>query len=112
MTGTALTEAPEFEAIYGLGVIQVPTNLPCVRIDSEDEVYRTGEEKFEAIINQIAECRERKQPVLVGTVSIEKSELLSAMLKKRKIALLPPRGADRKTVRRIFKKTKENEAGQ
>ncbi len=85
MTGTALTEEAEFESIYKLGVLEIPTNLPCVRIDAEDEVYRTGHEKIEAIIEQIEECRNRKQPVLVGTVSIEKSETLSAALKKRKI---------------------------
>jgi preprotein translocase subunit SecA len=85
MTGTALTEANEFEDIYKLGVISVPTNKPCVRIDEEDEVYRTANEKYEAILDQIADCHERNQPVLVGTVSIEKSELLSTLLKKRKV---------------------------
>ncbi|HEX9808937.1 MAG TPA: preprotein translocase subunit SecA [Alphaproteobacteria bacterium] len=85
MTGTALTEAAEFESIYKLGVIVVPTNLPCIRADHEDEVYRTAGEKTEAILDQIAECHERRQPVLVGTVSIEKSETLSAALKRRKI---------------------------
>jgi preprotein translocase subunit SecA len=85
MTGTALTEASEFEDIYKLGVISVPTNLPCVRIDHEDEVYRSFAEKIEAVLDQIAECRKRNQPMLVGTVSIEKSELLAAELKKRKI---------------------------
>jgi preprotein translocase subunit SecA len=85
MTGTAQTEASEFEDIYKLGVISVPTNLPCVRIDHEDEVYRTADEKNEAILDQIVECHERKQPMLVGTISIEKSEHLSALLKKRKV---------------------------
>ncbi len=85
MTGTAQTEADEFEDIYKLGVIAVPTNLPCVRIDHEDEVYRTADEKYNAILDQIADCHERKQPILVGTVSIEKSEYLSGLLKKRKV---------------------------
>ncbi|MDX1486356.1 MAG: preprotein translocase subunit SecA, partial [Alphaproteobacteria bacterium] len=85
MTGTALTEAAEFEDIYKLGVMSVPTNLPCVRIDHDDEVYRTAGEKYEAILDQIADCHERGQPILVGTVSIEKSEHLSALLKKRKV---------------------------
>jgi preprotein translocase subunit SecA len=85
MTGTAMTEAAEFESIYRLGVVTMPTNLPCIRIDAEDEVYRTAQEKTEAIINQVEECHKRNQPVLVGTVSIEKSEALSEALKKRKI---------------------------
>jgi preprotein translocase subunit SecA len=83
MTGTAMTEAGEFSEIYKLEVIDIPTNVPCVRQDHDDEVYRTADEKFEAIIALIAECRARKQPVLVGTVSIEKSEHLSGLLKKR-----------------------------
>ncbi len=85
MTGTAMTEAGEFGEIYGLDVIDVPTNLPCVRDDQDDEVYRTAEEKYAAIIDQIADCQERKQPVLVGTVSIEKSEHLAELLKKRQV---------------------------
>jgi preprotein translocase subunit SecA len=85
MTGTAMTEAAEFESIYKLGVINVPTNMPCIRIDHEDEVYRTAREKVEAILDQIEDCYTRKQPILVGTVSIEKSESLSEALKKRKI---------------------------
>jgi preprotein translocase subunit SecA len=85
MTGTAQTEASEFEDIYKLGVFSVPTNLPCVRIVHEDEVYRTADEKNEAILDQIVACHERNQPMLVGTVSIEKSEHLSALLKKRKV---------------------------
>ena len=85
MTGTAMTEAGEFAEIYKLEVIEIPTNLPCVRDDMDDEVYRTAAEKNEAICTTIAECHERNQPVLVGTVSIEKSEHLSEMLKKRKI---------------------------
>jgi preprotein translocase subunit SecA len=85
MTGTAMTEAAEFGDIYKLEVIEVPTNMPMQRLDNDDEVYRTAREKYEAIIGQILECHERKQPALVGTVSIEKSEALSALLKKRKI---------------------------
>ena len=86
MTGTAMTEAEEFAEIYKLEVIEVPTNVPALRIDNDDEVYRTAREKHEAIITQVQECYARKQPVLVGTVSIEKSEALSTLLKKRKIA--------------------------
>lgn len=85
MTGTAMTESAEFLDIYKLEVIEMPTNLPCIRIDNDDEVYRTGHEKFEAIIDVVEECRARKQPILVGTVSIEKSELLADMMKKRKV---------------------------
>jgi len=85
MTGTAMTEAAEFGDIYRLDVIEVPTNVAVIRADHDDEVYRTAREKYEAIITQILECHERKQPVLVGTVSIEKSEALSGLLKKRKI---------------------------
>jgi preprotein translocase subunit SecA len=83
MTGTALTEAGEFMDIYRLDVIEVPTNLPVGRADLDDEVYRTAKEKWEAIIREIDNAQKRKQPVLVGTVSIEKSEMLSEMLKKR-----------------------------
>lgn len=85
MTGTGVTEAAEFADIYKLEVLEVPTNEPVIRHDMDDEVYRTAREKYEAIIKLIEECRERKQPVLVGTVSIEKSELLSALLKQRNI---------------------------
>ena len=85
MTGTALTEAEEFMDIYGLGVISVPTNMLVTRVDSDDEIYRTSEEKYEAIINNVVECNSRNQPVLVGTVSIEKSEILSKLLKSKKI---------------------------
>ncbi len=83
MTGTAMTEAEEFGNIYGLNVIEVPTNLPVARIDDDDEVYRTVDEKFDAITALINDCRERKQPVLVGTTSIEKSEMLAELLKKQ-----------------------------
>ncbi|MCH7692818.1 MAG: preprotein translocase subunit SecA [Proteobacteria bacterium] len=85
MTGTAMTEAGEFSEIYGLEVVEVATNLPCIRDDMDDEVYRTTAEKDDAIINLIEDCRELQQPVLVGTVSIEKSEHLAAILKKKKI---------------------------
>jgi len=85
MTGTALTEAAEFADIYGLDVVAIPTNLPVQRLDEHDEFYRTADEKYRAIIEEIKRCRESGQPVLVGTVSIEKSEYLSAMLKKDKI---------------------------
>ena len=85
MTGTALTEAAEFMDIYKLEVFEIPTNMPMIRVDSDDEVYRTVEEKYEAIIKLIEECHKRGQPVLVGTVSIEKSETLSDLIKKRKI---------------------------
>ncbi len=85
MTGTAMTEAAEFSDIYNLDVIEVPTNLPFIRLDHDDEVYRTAAEKDNAIIELIRECTARKQPVLVGTVSIEKSEHLAGLLKKEKI---------------------------
>ncbi len=81
MTGTAMTEAAEFMDIYNLDVMEVPTNMPVKRIDADDEVYRTAEEKNEAIIKLVEECRVRSQPVLVGTTSIEKSEQLSELLK-------------------------------
>ncbi|CAN5317326.1 preprotein translocase subunit SecA [soil metagenome] len=80
MTGTAATEAQEFGDIYKMDVLEVPTNRPVMRIDYDDEVYRTEREKNLAIAKQIADCRERGQPILVGTVSIEKSETLSALL--------------------------------
>jgi preprotein translocase subunit SecA len=85
MTGTAMTEAPEFSDIYGLDVIEIPTNLPVKREDQDDEIYRTAKEKYKAIVHDIRRARERGQPVLVGTVSIEKSEQISALLKKEKI---------------------------
>ena len=85
MTGTALTEAAEFMDIYKLDVLEVPTNMPVMRLDADDEVYRTSDEKNDAIIKLIEECQKRGQPVLVGTTSIEKSEHLSELLKKRKI---------------------------
>ncbi|WP_419906658.1 preprotein translocase subunit SecA [Hoeflea sp.] len=85
MTGTASTEAEEFGNIYGLKVVEVPTNLPIKRADEDDEVYRTAEEKYTAIVEEIRQARERGQPVLVGTTSIEKSEFLAELLKKAKI---------------------------
>jgi preprotein translocase subunit SecA len=85
MTGTAMTEATEFSEIYKLDVIEIPTNVPVQREDKDDEVYRTAREKNEAIVAQVTECRERQQPVLVGTISIEKSEILADLFKKRKI---------------------------
>ncbi|WP_243613498.1 preprotein translocase subunit SecA [Shimia aestuarii] len=80
MTGTAATEAEEFMEIYGLGVVEVPTNRPISRIDEDDAVYRTAREKFEAIVEEIKVAHEKGQPILVGTTSIEKSEVLSDML--------------------------------
>ncbi|HEX6956357.1 MAG TPA: preprotein translocase subunit SecA, partial [Ferrovibrio sp.] len=85
MTGTAATEAAEFADIYRLEVVEIPTNVPVARQDMDDEVYRTAREKYESIVKLIEECRQKGQPVLVGTVSIEKSELLSDFLKKKKI---------------------------
>ncbi|MEM1343258.1 MAG: preprotein translocase subunit SecA [Pseudomonadota bacterium] len=86
MTGTALTEAEEFMSIYGLDVIEVPTNVPVARADDDDLVYRTGREKYQAIVEAIRDGQSRGQPILVGTTSIEKSELLSAELKSHQIA--------------------------
>ncbi|MGN0545245.1 MAG: preprotein translocase subunit SecA [Acutalibacteraceae bacterium] len=85
MTGTAMTESREFEEIYSLDVVEIPTNKPMIRNDLDDVVYKTEPAKFNAVIDHIAECHEKGQPVLVGTISIEKSELLSKMLKKRGI---------------------------
>ncbi len=85
MTGTAMTEAEEFNEIYRLEVIEIPTNEPVCRLDNDDEVYRTTREKYDAIVEQVVECRARQQPMLIGTVSIEKSEALSALFKKHKI---------------------------
>jgi preprotein translocase subunit SecA len=85
MTGTAMTEADEFAEIYKLDVLEIPTNVPVARRDEDDEVYRTADEKYEAVAKLIAEGRGRGQPVLVGTTSIEKSEQISAHLKKKKI---------------------------
>ncbi|MDW8136652.1 MAG: preprotein translocase subunit SecA [Thermodesulfobacterium sp.] len=85
MTGTAETEAAEFKEIYNLDVVVIPTHKPMIRVDNSDVVFRTQKEKFEKIVEEIEECYKRGQPVLVGTTSIEKSEILSKMLKKRRI---------------------------
>src|SRR5437867_586040 len=85
MTGTADTEAYEFQEIYGLEVVVVPTHMPMIRADRNDQVFRTAAEKYKAIIADIEDCHERGQPVLVGTTSIENSELLSGMLQKDKL---------------------------
>jgi preprotein translocase subunit SecA len=85
MTGTAATEAEEFMAIYGLGVVEIPTNKPIARIDEDDQVYRTGKEKYEAIVEAIRTAHMRGQPVLVGTTSIDKSEMLSKLLTEAKL---------------------------
>ncbi len=85
MTGTALTEETEFREIYGLDVIVVPTNKELARIDQTDAIYRTEQDKFNAVVEQVKKCHEKGQPVLVGTVTIEKSEVLSALLKKDNI---------------------------
>jgi len=85
MTGTAATEAEEFEAIYGLGVVEIPTNETVARVDEDDKIYRTSREKYDAIIDAIADANASGQPVLVGTTSIEKSEYLSGLLKKRRL---------------------------
>jgi len=85
MTGTAMTEAGEFAEIYKLEVVDIPTNVPCIRDDQDDEVYRSAAEKHSAILEVVGDCQERGQPVLVGTVSIEKSEAISDLLKAKKI---------------------------
>ena len=85
MTGTAATEAAELGDIYGLDVIQIPTNEPCIRDDRDDEVYRTADEKWHAIVELLRDCQTRGQPVLVGTTSIEKSELLAERLKQESV---------------------------
>ena len=85
MTGTASTEADEFAEIYKLDVVEIPTNVAVGRVDADDEVYRSAAEKYEAVAKLIAEARERGQPVLVGTTSIEKSELISDLLKQKKV---------------------------
>ncbi len=85
MTGTALTEAAEFEDIYKLGVVAIPTNEPCIRIDHDDQVYKTRREKYNAILEEIEKSYHKGQPVLVGTISVEVSETISRMLKRRGI---------------------------
>jgi len=86
MTGTAMTESEEFADIYNLSVFEVPTNSPIVRVDNDDEIYRTADEKYDAIIKQVLQCSEKNQPVLIGTTSIEKSEIISKKLKQNKIS--------------------------
>ena len=98
MTGTAATEADEFIDIYGLEVLEVPTNMPMIRDDQHDEVYRTAEEKYRAIMQEIEKANQRLQPALVGTVSIERSELLAEYLKKngyKQIDFTDPRALDK-----------------
>src|SRR5699024_8029430 len=85
MTGTAMTEASEFDKIYNLGVVPIPTNKPLLRKDQPDLVYRTEEAKYQAVVDDIAERNKTGQPVLIGTVSVEKSELLSTLMRKRGI---------------------------
>ena len=85
MTGTAVTEADEFSEIYGLGVVAVPTNMPITRLDEDDQVYRTKEEKYNAVISEIKKSNAKGQPILVGTTSIDKSEEISKLLKKENI---------------------------
>ena len=85
MTGTALTEAREFEEIYGMDVVEIPTNMPVIRKDHQDAVYKTRREKLDAVVEQVKECHEKGQPVLVGTITIEASEELSEKLKKEGI---------------------------
>jgi preprotein translocase subunit SecA len=85
MTGTASTEADEFAEIYKLEVVEIPTNVPVARADSDDEVYRSAQEKYDAVITLIDECRAKGQPILVGTTSIEKSELIASLLKQKKV---------------------------
>src|SRR5690606_35029279 len=82
MTGTADTEAFEFQEIYGLETVVIPTNRPMIRVDQNDQVFKTDQEKFNAVLADIKDCHERGQPVLVGTTSIENSELLSGLLQK------------------------------
>ncbi len=83
MTGTAKTEADEFNEIYGLSIVTVPTNKPCQRADQPDSVYKSVKGKYDAVVEQVAQCHEKGQPVLVGTVSVEKSEILSRLLSRR-----------------------------
>lgn len=106
MTGTAKTEEKEFQEIYGMDVVVVPTNRPVIRKDFPDVVYRTEKGKFYAVVEEIAEKYERGQPVLVGTISIEKSERLSQMLKEPRLYL--PRLEMRLE---LFKKASQKQQG-
>ncbi len=117
MTGTALTEESEFNDIYKLNVFEIPTNKPIARVDMDDELYMTAEEKYKAIVLQIADCYERGQPVLVGTVSIEKSETLSELLSNKKYfkelaATLRARASELKDKEADLKKELEDRANQ
>src|SRR5258708_18881711 len=85
MTGTADTEAFEFSTIYNLETVLIPTHRPMIRRDSNDQVFITAKEKYQAIVNEVKECRTRSQPVLLGTTSVENSELISSMMEKEKI---------------------------
>ena len=85
MTGTAVTEEKEFRDIYAMDVVEIPTNRPVIRVDHEDAVYMTKKEKFNAVVNAVVEAHAKQQPVLVGTITIETSELLSRMLKRQGI---------------------------
>ena len=85
MTGTAATEAEEFFDIYNLPIVSIPTHKPMIRKDWNDQIFRTEQEKNIAIVNKIIECHKERQPVLVGTTSVEKSEIYSSMLKKKNI---------------------------
>jgi len=107
MTGTASTEASEFLDIYGLDVVEIPTNLPVSRVDEDDEIYRTAQEKYAAIVQTIADCCRRGQPILVGTVSIEKSEQLSELLKDKKY--IQQLGRNALSLADKFKSPKEQE---
>ena len=84
MTGTAMTEAAEFEEIYNLDVVSIPTNKPMIRKDENDVIYKTEKAKFNAVVESVKQSYEKGQPVLIGTVSIEKSEKLSKLFAKRK----------------------------
>ncbi|OKL44814.1 preprotein translocase subunit SecA [Pseudovibrio exalbescens] len=106
MTGTAMTEAEEFMDIYSLEVIDIPTNMPVQRVDEDDEVYRTVEEKYNAIIHLIDECKQREQPVLVGTTSIEKSEILAELLQKNGYKQIDL--ADPKAFSPLYRSSEEN----
>ena len=85
MTGTALTEAEEFLEIYGLSVIEIPTNKKMIRIDRNDQIYKTSEEKYEAVLNLVKDKYQKGQPLLIGTTSIEKSNYISEILKKAEV---------------------------
>ncbi len=100
MTGTALTEADEFMDIYSLGVIEIPTNVDILRRDENDEVYRTAQEKYRAIVERVHECQQRNQPILVGTASIEKSETISALLSDTKF--LKKSGIDKPITHKVL----------